>query len=319
MELEANTTSRTFFHIYEKGKIASTHVMSTFYDGLQVTPMSSYTMLFSYNDKNLLIEERHVSEDGGLLTTKRYHYNRQDSLMSVVEVNKHDTTLIEQFEVFPDGRKRVLIRQKRLSGDAANDDMEEVLHVRNTYVYHENQLWKSTQHDLVTGKVLDVNYIYQNGKLISELHKEKSEDGKRRDFTKKYDYTKSETLPDWALFDAQGDTVTMIIHLFSNGKLQQTSSYYFEAGLRQEEYFENGLLKNLFACMVNDDKPHYKLSFTHNEKGDVIQELIWMKEDAQLGDDTKQVAVAYLVPKIKAFPPSPKSRKLPHAFTPSTI
>lgn len=278
IELEPKTTSLTYLHKYEKGQISSTEVMSTFYDGQDVTPMSSYTEHFSYNDKNLLVEERQVSEDGRLLSTKSYQYNAQDSLISIIEVYQQDTTLIELFEVFPDGRKQVLQRRlERLSDEAGNTKLQDIFHFRNAYAYRNNQLWKSTEHDLVARVESEVRCIYEDDKLVSEVHVKKFGDGKLRNFTKKYNYSKSETLPDWVLFDAQGDTITMIIHRFAKGKLQQTSSLYFEEGFRQEEYFENGLLKKLFVYSANEDKPNFKVTYTHNKRGEIVQELIWMK------------------------------------------
>lgn len=266
-----------YFYQYDSEKLTTQIEKDyTIMFGQIVDSMISQTE-FVYNDKNLLIQEIAKSDFEEKPTVKIYDYDANDSLISEMTINpENDTTFLEVYKYFPDGKKTASRRFLSLHFDPNQDFMEALENEKldtsfymNDYEYIDKLCKTQRQYDINGNLIKTVNFDYNLNKLIKEIHLYYFNDIEMTEKVKFYDNSKSDLNPDFYSLDSKKDTIELCLNEFENGFLTSTTNVFdygntiiktfYEANkevgmividkilnlkeLEAYEYYENGDLK----------------------------------------------------------------------------
>lgn len=189
---------------------------------------------FEYNNKGLLVKKISQTDFEEKPTIKIYDYDKNDSLISEISISpENDTTFWEIYKYYPDGKKTIFHRSLRLHFDPNEDfinTMEnkklDTLFYKNEFEYIGNLCKTQKQYDTKGKLIKTIKFDYNRIQLIKETHLTFINDMEKTEKIKIYDYSKSDTKPDYCSLNSQNDTVELRINEFLNGQLITTAEIY---------------------------------------------------------------------------------------------
>jgi hypothetical protein len=229
--------SKTYMLMY--GKVVDSMITKTEYD---------------YNKKGLLKSKRTYYEKSPDIDL--FEYDSNDSLCTKMMISPEgDTTFWEKYEYRPDGRKIKFHRYIVLHFDPNQDFREQLKNktydtsfYQSEFEYTNNLCQLERQFDQHKNLKRLIEYQHLKGLMIGEIHSAYLNNMKIIEKEKHYDYSKSDSKPDYYSLDSMNDTIEFCRNEFDNGKLV-ISTEISEHGNRIFKYFfENGLLIGQIAA-----------------------------------------------------------------------
>jgi hypothetical protein len=263
---------------YKSGLLNSSQL--TTYTILNGQKVDSFRLnyIYKYNTKGLLENEIIKTESEDKPSNRYFTYNLNDSLTLKVETNENgDTLLREEYKYFPDGRKIVFKREiipRYIDNPDQIDDLSnnsfDTIQDRFEYQYKDNLCVISEQFDVENNLIKTIKTDYNNSKKIKETHISHSITGENDRMTKFYDYTKSETRPDWFFLDTKSDTIELCkIKFYSEYSFIRTEKFDYGNSTLQS-FIENG---KEIGTIYLDKESNLKMidSYEYFENGDISQ------------------------------------------------
>ncbi len=242
------TVQTKYFYEYKSDRLISqTEKTYTIMFGQVMDSMISQTN-FVYNDKNFLIQEIDKLDYEEKPTIKIYDYDTNDSLISKMSINpENDTTFWEVYKYFPDGKKTVFHRFLSIHLDPNQDFIEamenkklDTLFDRNEYKYIDNVCKIQRKYDIKGNLIKTVNIEYKGNKLFNETHLTYFNGIEMTEKIKFYDYSKSDTKPDFYSLNFNKDTIEFCVNEFDKDQLLYTTNLLDKGNLLYKSTFENG-------------------------------------------------------------------------------
>jgi hypothetical protein len=204
---------------------------------------------YVYNKKGLLEKEIRSQIHDGKPDIKLYNYDLNDSLIAEVDINSDgDTTFIEKYANYPDGKKRIYLRYLVTRVDP-NADFEtwvknkrtyDTTLVSNDYIYEKNECKSLKEYDKYQRLSKIIEYYYKGKRVDKEIHYSFFNNIKLLTQIKYFDYSKNDLIPDYYSLSSKNDTIGYCINDFKNKKLT-TSTESFESGnVINKLFYENG-------------------------------------------------------------------------------
>lgn len=270
-----STTDYTY--VYENGRLTTQLEKTTLYDG--DAPLDSFTHQthFSYNAKGAIVQESTLLSRENVLFRKLYNYNAADSLVEELYISpENDTLTWEQFDYFPDGRKRTFWRFLMDAADAdptaaSSKSAFDTSFSRYEHTFDADKHIKTIEYNQLGMPVKIILYEYEAGKLQRASHYLLQQELELLEKLTYYDYSKSYDLPDTYSITASNDTVEFVKHEFEAEELVKTSSLFDYGTVLQVEHFEKGLIKMLSVVNAYNPENNQVLLFEYYPNGDLKQ------------------------------------------------
>lgn len=248
-----------YFYAYDSERLSTqTEKFYTIMFGQVVDSMIT-KIDFEYNDKGLLIKEISQTNFKEKPSIKIYDYDKTDSLISEISINQeNDTTLWEVYEYYPDGKKTIFHRFLSMHFDP-NQDFTKAMEnkrldtsfYRNEFEYAGDLCKTQKQFDKKGNLIKTVNFEYDGGQLIKEIHLTYFKDMEMTEKIKTFDYSKSETKPDFYSFDSKNDTLELCVNDFTKGQLTTSTEIYEYGQNINKTFFENGKEVGMIGIDLN--------------------------------------------------------------------
>lgn len=274
-----STTDYTYF--YEDGRLTKQLEKTTLYDG--DVPLDSFTQPthFSYNAKGAVVQESTLLARENLSFRKLYNYNAADSLVEQLSISpENDTLTWEQFDYFPDGRKRTFWRfLMDIAGAdptaASSASAFDTSYSRYEHTFDADKHIKTIEYNQLGIPIKTILYEHQGGKLIRASQYTMQNGLELLEKHTYYDYSKSLDLPDTYSITASNDTVEFVQHEFEAEELIKTSSLFDYGTVLQEEHFEKGLIKMLTVVNAYNPENNQVLLFEYYPNGDLKRSMVY--------------------------------------------
>ena len=223
-----------YFYSYDSDRLSSQIEKTYTIMFGQVVDSMTTKIDFEYNDKGLLIKEISQTDFEEKPSIKIYAYDKNDSLISEISINQeNDTTFWEVYGYYPDGKKTIFHRFLSMHFDPNQDFMESMENkkldtsfYRNEFEYAGDFCKTQKQFDKKGNLIKTVNFEYDGGQLIKEIHITYFNDMEMTEKIKIFDYSKSETNPDFYSFDSKNDTLELCVNEFTKGQLTTSTEIY---------------------------------------------------------------------------------------------
>lgn len=277
----SKTSQQTkYFYVSDGNKrISQTEKSYTIMLG-NVVDSTVVTTHFGYDGKGLLRKESRQSDFEDEPELHFYTYNGIDSLISQITVNPDgDTTFIEKYKYFRDGRKTIFLRLLMTHLNENQDITESITKkqfdttlYRNEFLY-ANGLCKSkivyNKNNKPTEEIL---FEYQDRRLIKETYLTISKSYKLIEKVKYWNYSKSKIKPDFFSCDSKKDTVEKSINEFERESLVFTGALYDYGNTIIKNYYDKG---RLIGSIDSDKKMNLKVthSLRYDKNGFLAEEI----------------------------------------------
>lgn len=227
-------SATTIMKIYKKGNLSDSIMIKTFYQ---------------YNKKGLLIKETYSSDS----SMRLYSYNAKDSLISDMSINNEgDTTLWREYDYYEDGRKTKFLRLLTSNVNESDDEngkiSDDTLYERTEYIYEKGECKTVKKYDVNNILVEQIVYSFDNSRKIKEIFYGYSDTIRFIKKTTFYDYSKSNSFPDFYSLDTQNDTIEKCRNTFNKDNLVFSAQYFDYDNVCISSFFTNGkITKNVFV------------------------------------------------------------------------
>jgi hypothetical protein len=187
-----------------------------------------------------------------------FDYDSNDSLcMKMMISPEGDTTFWEKYEYKPDGRKIKYHRNMVLHVDPNRDIREQLKNktydtsfYQSEFEYTNNLCQLERQFDQHKNLKRLIEYKHLKGLLIGEIHSAYLNNMKLIEKEKHYNYSKSDSKPDYYSLDSKNDTIELCSNEFDNGKLVISTEISDNGNRIFKYFFENGLLIGQIAADI---------------------------------------------------------------------
>jgi hypothetical protein len=265
-----------YFYLYDSDRLLS-QIEKTYTIMFGQVVDSMITKIgFEYNDKGLLIKEISQTDFEDKPSMKFYDYDKNDSLISEIWINQqNDTTFWEVYGYYPDGKKTISHRFLGIHFDPNQDLMEamenkklDTSFYRNEFDYAGDLCKTQKQFDKKGNLIKTVNFEYVGAQLINEIHLTYFNDIEMTEKIKTFDYSKSETKPDFYSIDSKNDTLELCVNDFTKGQLTTSTEIYEYGQNINKTFFENGKKVGMIGVDLN---MNFKIvdSYEYYENGEL--------------------------------------------------
>lgn len=237
-----------FSYSYDKNKLASsTETTNIIMFGQVVDTMVTLTN-YEYDSKGLLKKESSKTLVEDKPSLQLYDYNSNDSLIREMTISpEKDTTFWVEYNYFPDGRKLVFRRTLVIHHEPDQDfskQMEnkkfDTIYFKIDYQYEKNLCKSSKEYDKKNNLTKIIEYDYENSKVKNATHISLINAVEVTEKVQYFDYSKSESQPDYYSLDLSKDTVEYRKNEFTNHSISTKTEVFKYGKLANRTFFENG-------------------------------------------------------------------------------
>ena len=242
------STDKKYFYEYKSDKLKS-EVVKTYMVmyGKVVDSMVTKTD-YEYNEKGLLKLGKTYFEKSPDIDL--FDYDSNDSLcMKMMISPEGDTTFWEKYEYRPDGRKIKFHRNLVLHLDPTQDFREQLenktydtIFYESEFEYTNNLCQVERQFDQHKNLIKLIEYQHIKGILIGEIYSTYLNNMKLIEKVKHYNYSKSDSKPDFYSLNSMNDTIEFCRNEFDNGILAISTELEDNGNRIIKSFFENGLV-----------------------------------------------------------------------------
>ena len=270
-----------YTYVYEDGRVTSHLEKNYMYDGDVFLDSFTHHTQFSYNAKGAIVQESTLLARENVSFRKLYNYNTADSLVEELYISpENDTLTWEQFDYFPDGRKRAFSRLLTTTAGAdptaaSSKSAFDTIYSRYEHTFDADKHIKTIEYNQLGMPVKIILYEHEAGKLQRASHYLLQQELELLEKLTYYDYSKSPDLPDTYSITASNDTVEFVKHEFEAEALVKTSSLFEYGTVLQVEHFEKGLIKMLSVVDVYNPENNQVLLFEYYPNGDMKRSIVY--------------------------------------------
>ena len=242
------STDTEYFYEFKSDKLQS-EVVKTYMVmyGKVVDSMITKTD-YEYNEKGLLKLGKTYFEKSPDIDV--FDYDSNDSLSTKMMISPEgDTTFWEKYEYRPDGRKIKFHRKLVLHIDPTQDFREQLENKTYDTIFYESEFEYSNnlcqverQFDQHKNLIKLIEYQHIKGILIGEIYSTYLNNMKLIEKVKHYNYSKSDSKPDFYSLNSMNDTIELCRNEFDNGKLAISIELGDNGNRIIKSFFENGLV-----------------------------------------------------------------------------
>ncbi len=279
-------TKTEYSYQHKNGQLKSQMEKIYFYRSGQIIDSIINSTNFIYNEKGLKTEELTflAAEENPFIKT--FKYNQDDSLISELYITPEQDTLTWQiFDFFPDGKKMVFFRFLNPKDDffptateSAKNVTYDTVFSRFIYEYENDGCKKRNEFDINGNLIKSVSFDYQNQQLKKESHYNHFDKILTREKVKVYDYSKSDSIPDWYSLNETNDTIEYSKSNFKAGSLLKTITMYENGEVWQEDIYEDNLLKLMTSEIRNVSSSKMYYLFDYYGNGDLKSTIIYSED-----------------------------------------
>ncbi|MGE5437832.1 MAG: hypothetical protein ACM3O3_11435 [Syntrophothermus sp.] len=274
-----------YSYSYDKSKLASaTETTYIIMFGQVVDTMVTLTN-YEYDSKGLLKRESSKTDGEEIPSLQLYDYNPNDSLIREITLSpENDTTYWTEYNYFPDGRKMVFRRTLFLHHDPDQDFLKQMenkqfdtTYYRIVYKYENNLCRSSEEYDKNNNLTKITEYDYKDGRIEKATHFSKVNGIEVTDKIQYFDYSKSESQPDYYTLDLNNDTIEYCKSMFINHLVSTRTDVLNNGKMVNRTFFENG--KEIGFIGI-DKTMNFKIveSNSYYENGDLKEKRSYHEE-----------------------------------------
>jgi hypothetical protein len=229
---------------------------------------------FIYNKKGLLEKEIRSQINDDKPDIKLYSYDLNDSLINELDINSDgDTTFIEKYAYYPNGKKRIYYRHLMTKIDP-NASIKTLIESKrtydttiifNNYIYEKNECKYLKEYDKHQRLSKIIEYFYKDKRVDKEIHYSFFNKIKLLTQTKYFDYSKNDLVPDYYSLGSNNDTIGYCINEFKNMKLKISTESFESGDLIIKKFYENGkVIGDISISKEMNRKEFYLTSYYDN-------------------------------------------------------
>ena len=270
------STFTKYYYEYDSKKLISSKEIT--YTLMHSHILDSMILItdYKYNGKGLIIKKISKLEYQKKPTLRLFEYNSNDLLIRTLTIEpENDTTTWDEYIYYPDGRKTVFHRDLFIHLDPDEDYTEPLENqqfdttlYKTDYEYINGICHSLKRFDQNENLIKKIKYEFNNNQLHKEIHISYFDSIELIEKIKYYDYSKSESQPDFYSLDLENDTIELRINEFTNNTLLTKTEIFEYGNMVNKLFFENELIIGLVGI---DKEMNFKIvdSYEYYANGDL--------------------------------------------------
>jgi hypothetical protein len=273
------STLTKYYYDYDSNRLTSSKEITYIFMFGNVVDTMIETSNYEYNNKNFLIRKTSKFGSGDILDICLYDYDSNDSLIREIVISSEgDTSRLTEYGNFKDGRKeilkRILFRRLGPNQDFASwmkNKQYDTIYFRREFTYDNNLCQSERQYDIRNKIEKRIDYKYENSRLIKEIQFDYFNSLELINRIRFFDYSKSESNPDYYSLNKRNDTLEKRINIFDNGILLITKDILDYGNATDNSFFKNN---KKIGWVFTDRKMNRKevVSYEYYENGDLKEQ-----------------------------------------------